>query len=467
MTIWNAFGFRESPYATEPVPPSEEGERLFVGRAAELRRLGILLSSSATHPTIEGANGVGKTSLVSVAGYRALRMFETGQSGQLLIPLARPFQMTPSETIDAFIRRLYFSIAQAFVDHHALMKRAGMPVPDVDDITKWLSAPILRSRQGGGAALGFGSSYGRGESVNTSPGFVESGFQAAVDGWLRECFPSRQSGAFICVLDNLELLLTHSAARNLLEALRDSAFNRPGLRWVLCGARGIMRSAASSSRLQGVLAEPMELAPLPDRHVSEVVARRIEVFSMEEDPPAYAPVDPDGFEHLFEVGNRNLRNALKYCEDYALWVSFEMERWPETPEHKRRTLESWMAATAEKYRDANPDVGDRAWTVFEGIVARGGSVSPSEFADFGFDSSQAMRGQIRALEDAVLVESSVDEADKRRRLIEVTARGWIVNYRRSGCMTPRRDDVVFASETAPTCVGSPTKSDRVGPIPNV
>lgn len=44
---------------------------------------------------------------------------------------------------------------------------------------------------------------------------------------------------------------------------------------------------------------------------------------------------------------------------------------------------------------------------------------------------------MRALEDAVLVESSVDETDKRRRLIEITARGWIVNYERAGYRTPK------------------------------
>jgi hypothetical protein len=68
-SIWNAYGFRDSPYATAPVPANEEGQRLFVGRSKELRRLGLLLNSAATHPTIEGENGVGKTSLVSVAGY--------------------------------------------------------------------------------------------------------------------------------------------------------------------------------------------------------------------------------------------------------------------------------------------------------------------------------------------------------------------------------------------------------------
>lgn len=104
-TIWNAYGFRDSPYATEPVPANEEGERLFVGRSAELRRLGLLLSSAATHPTIEGENGVGKTSLVAVAGYQAQQQFERGRTTQLLMPMPEAFQITPGVTVDAFVRR--------------------------------------------------------------------------------------------------------------------------------------------------------------------------------------------------------------------------------------------------------------------------------------------------------------------------------------------------------------------------
>jgi hypothetical protein len=184
--------------------------------------------------------------------------------------------MTGAEGVEAFIRRLYFAIAQGFIDNWDLMKAAGMPVPDIDDIEKWMNSPIFSARQGSVQTIG----YGKGQQPQHLGGFTEAGFQTAVDGWLRECFPSRQSGGFVCVLDNLELLETHQAARQLLEALRDSAFNKTGLRWVLCGARGIMRSAASSSRLQGVLAEPMELAPLPDELVSEVIARRLEIYAM-------------------------------------------------------------------------------------------------------------------------------------------------------------------------------------------
>jgi hypothetical protein len=113
VTIWNKFGFRDSPYATEPVPANAEGEFLFVGRTEELSRLSILLNSAATHPTVEGQNGVGKTSLVAVAGYRARRDFEEARTTQLLIPMPEAFQMTPGVAVEVFVRRLYFAVVQA------------------------------------------------------------------------------------------------------------------------------------------------------------------------------------------------------------------------------------------------------------------------------------------------------------------------------------------------------------------
>src|SRR5262245_29826871 len=87
VTIWEQFGFRENPYTTSPITANEEGVRLLVGRDKELKRLWAYLSSTSTHPTIEGANGVGKTSLVAVAGFQAVQAHREGRSSQLFIPM--------------------------------------------------------------------------------------------------------------------------------------------------------------------------------------------------------------------------------------------------------------------------------------------------------------------------------------------------------------------------------------------
>lgn len=243
------------------------------------------------------------------------------------------------------------------------------------------------------------------------------------------CFRSQEQGGFIGLIDNLELLETSQHARAQLEALRDSLLNRPGLRWVLCGARGIVRSAASSARLNGVLAEPVNLGPVSDDDTAEVVRRRIEAYALDEN--AYLPVDADGFRHIYRILNRNLRDALKYCEDFAFWLDDQGEQ-PEAAEDRFKYLEIWLTEQADASLAATTSVKQRAWQVFDDLVAFGGTCSPSDHAEFGFNSLMAMRPHVKELEEANLVISSVSDDDQRRKHIALTSRGWLVHYQRSG-----------------------------------
>ena len=432
MSIWTDFGFRGSPYGTDPIPPTAEGDRLLVGRDKPLKSLSAALTSSGLHPTIEGDNGVGKTSLVSVAGYRLHQSFMSGETGQALIPLPLPFQLTTSDSAQAFALGIYYAVAQAFIVHGDTLRARGIGVPDTGDINKWLNAPIFRSKGGGAQVAGFGAEASWGSEPNTSPGFSDAGFESAVSGWLASAFPDLQAGGFICVIDNLELLETSKAARVLLESMRDGILASKGLRWVLCGARGIVRTIASSQRLEGRLREPMDLGALPEVDVAEVITRRIEVFGVSD--TALAPVGPRGFVHIYELLNHNLRNALKFCEDFAFWL-YENDPGDLTEESVFELFEVWLTRQADESLAATT-LSPRGWEVFDGIVIRGGSVSPSDYALFGFTEPANMRPYIKALEESQLVVSSVDESDKRRRTIGLTSRGWMVRYARSGYELP-------------------------------
>lgn len=425
MSLWTDLGFRENPYAVTPVPATEEGKQLLVGRERELAQLAVAITSLDTHPTLEGDNGVGKTSLVSVAGYRAMQDFLEGNSPQLFVPLAEAFQLRTGDTPVSFERDVLFAVAQAFIQNHDVLKAANLTVPDTRHIGDWLNAPMLAQRQA--SVAGFGA--GGGSQPNTSAGFEEAGFKAAVMRWLHDCFPSSAAGAFVCVLDNLELLETSQQARTLLEAIRDSVLSFPGLRWVLCGARGIVRSAAASSRLQGFLADPMEIGPIEDHFVADVVTRRVGAFRMRSD--AYVPVESDGFNHLYQIMHSNLRNALKHAQDFAVWLNTQGAMPTASPD-KYGTLEVWLALLAEQYQKDTSGVTNRGWQVFDTIVQLGGFCSPSDFDTFGFSSQPAMRPYVKQLEDANLVVSAIDETDQRRRTIGLTPRGWLVNYQRSG-----------------------------------
>lgn len=426
VTIWAELGFRASPYGSEHLPASEQGERLLVGRESEVAQLLRFLRSTNRHATVEGENGVGKTSLVNVACFRAVREFLEGKSKQLLVPLRKTFQLASSTSVETFRREVFFEVAGTFIAQQDLLKRAGRSVPDVGKIDAWLNSPVLRGGGGGVSIAGFGGTTTVTQSANTSPGFTEAGFVTAVDSWLRECFPSPTDGAFVAVIDNLELLETSAGARTLLEGLRDSVLSQHGLRWILCGARGIVRTAASSPRLEGVLGEPIEVPPLPDAAAPELIARRIEAFRSGEREPV-PPVDSEGFKFLYDVLHSNLRNALRYSEDFALW--FAEQKPP--PADRLAALQQWVARTAKKYLADTTSVRDRAWKVFDDLVGMGGSCSPSDHDSFGYDTSMAMRPQIKSLEDAQLVLSTREDTDQRRKTISVTPRGWLVQSARA------------------------------------
>jgi len=428
MTLWNRLGFSENPYSPRPIPADSQGERLLVGRKDELDSLIKYIKNSDTHPTLEGPNGVGKTSLVAVAGYKLKTEFENFQTDQALIPLPDPFQLTPDDTAASFKRRVFYKVAQAFIDNHALLSDRGFKVPDVDNVNMWLNSPTFGTVGGGFSIAGFGTNATVGTSTNSSVGFTEAGFIATVTTWLRECFPARSSGAFLCNIDNLELLETSKNARNLLEALRDELLLLPGLRWVLCGARGIIRAAALSPRMQGVLSEPTDIDPIGHDQIKALILARIEVYAL---PPVDGesvtcpPVTEDGFDYIYRVGNNNLRNAMKYSEDFSI-ATPEKNLTTLSPAEKLKALEHWMEEIAKKYLKATNSVKPRAWKVFDDLAKNGGSMSPSEHGDYGFESSQALRPHIRDLETARFVESAIDDTDDRRRTINVTSRGWIV-----------------------------------------
>jgi DNA-binding MarR family transcriptional regulator len=428
-SIWNSFGFADNPYNPRPIQPDQDGEKLLVGRSRELNQIKARLSSGGTHATLEGQNGVGKTSLVAIALYQLFKSFESGSSSQAIIPVMPPLQLTPSDTSAGFKKKVLFRVAKAMINHHVLLQKRGYNVPPISDLRQWIEEPIATGRSGGITTPLGGVSGGVSKTFNTGQGFADVGFETMIQDWLKELFPTHSAGSFVFVIDNLEILETSQAARQLLEALRDDLLGMAGLSWVVCGARGIMRSAASSGRLQGVLADPLELSPLPDTAIPDLVKARIEVFSVDQDP--FIPVDQQGFDYLYTICNRNLRNAFKFAEDFAIHIGAEAGEYPE-PDELRSQLEQWMKERAELYEGAASGITATGWRVFDKLCQSGGFTSPSQFADYGFESSQAMRPYLKNLEDANLIQTSVDEDDNRRRSIAVSSSGWVVAYKRSG-----------------------------------
>ncbi|MEQ8903030.1 MAG: hypothetical protein RID11_13195 [Roseovarius sp.] len=423
--MWKEFGFAKNLYDTHPVGADKKGEKLLVGRQKELKSLRNRIENMRSTVCIEGPNGVGKTSLVLVAGYQLERETEKKQKASIIL-LQDPFQLSSSETAVDFKRKVYGKIASHFIEHEKSLKDRLDLQFNLKPLEAWLENPIFH--QASAALAGFGGGAGR--APNQTVGFDNHGFFTIVETLLKKAFNA--DGGIVCILDNLEILNTSQNARELLEEMRDDILAKHGIRWVVCGARGIVKSVATSARLQGRMQEPLELQPLNQEVISDLIESRVSIFSI--DKHACAPVSIPAFQHLYNVLNNNLRDALKFSGDFALWL-YENDYCDKNNHNGYYELfEIWLAQQSQSYAEAT-QITPRAWKLFDDLCVLGGSISPSDYELFEFKSAQAMRGQISPLENHDLINSEVDETDNRRRTISVTAKGWFVRFHRRGYET--------------------------------
>ena len=341
--------------------------------------------------------------------------------------MPRPFQLSATDTVEAFSNNFMILLARAITTRRDLINEHHSSLRHLNDLDDWLNNPIFRSVGAGVTIAGFGGSGNYSQSANTSQGFAMGGVEAHLREMMSAIFPTPSSGGFVCVLDNLELLDTSTKARAVLEALRDTVFSFPGVCWVLCGARGIVRTVVSTPRMQGKLAAPIELLPLDQNDVTEVIRVRLEVFKARTD--AYTPVDSEGFRRIYQIGNLNLRIALRYCEDFVFWCE-ETSNRPVTARDKFDLLNVWFGDVTDKVQESMAGVTPRAWRLFDEMADRSDGCSPSDFLDFSFNNAQAMQPHLRTLEQANLIDSTQEDGDRRRKTINLTPLGWMVRYRR-------------------------------------
>ena len=186
----------------------------------------------------------------------------------MLVPVAEPFQLKKEEDINAFCLDVFRRVAQTLLKYRSDLQNLSQLPQEAALIDAWLNSPIVEHVSN---ALGMGASIGipghasanaaiggsTNKQLNTGAAFNDQGFEQLVRTWLNQIFLEQGNGGVVCVIDNLELLESGAQARRTLEVLRDRLFSVSGLRWVFCGANGVIYSLAASERLASFLNTPV------------------------------------------------------------------------------------------------------------------------------------------------------------------------------------------------------------------
>lgn len=332
---YRALGFTGNPFDTKALQPNDAGEMLIVGREREIGRIVRRIQDGTKMPTIEGANGIGKTSLINVATYRLLTDSLKDDTNPLFLPCRSTFQLGKDTVIDDFEDHFYLEIAQTLIENRGTLRppRGHTKAPFEATIDQYLNSPIIRSYSA--SILGNGAGYTAGP--NGGHGFERNGFKTAINNWLRVLFPNEDAGSVVCVLDNLELLQSSRHAKETIEVLRDRMFSVHGIRWILCGSSGIVKGVATSPRMVGWMHSPINVTEIEASEAGAIYKARIAHFRSNRE--AIAPATEQNFVELFNVMNGNTRFALNECDDYCNWVFDEIGATAAVPSE---TFDRWL-----------------------------------------------------------------------------------------------------------------------------
>lgn len=456
LDAYASIGLTENPFVVHALSADEKGERLLIGRDNDITLVAQRLHKHGKITCLDGHVGVGKTSLVNVAAYKCYRAYLAGNTTQLIIPAIVSFQLKKDGNVDEFCAEVFRGVAQTLLKYATELRHFELPAGlSLPQLNAWLNSPIVEHlNANGGAGFSFGipgvaqvrtsGGAATNSQVNQSSGFSQSGFETLIRQLLNEIFAVQGNGGVVCVIDNIELLETAVSARRMLEALRDKLFTVNGLRWVFCGANGVIHSLAASPRLTAFLSTPViDVKNINPSKIPDLIRTRLAEFSSDATKAEdLLPVDLDDLKHLYWLVNSNLRDLLgladEYCEHCATGVQPIRVK-----EKKQVKFQKWLdKATVDRYQALSSRISSNAWAVldiamskqFSGTFGAGDYESFNQNSKVSFERSTFARW-LRDLVKLGLLSKSIDEDQSEeegfsRDIFTVTAKGALVHYAR-------------------------------------
>jgi hypothetical protein len=408
MATWSELGFRGNPFVHRPLSPTDEGRRLLVGRSDSISYLRRRIADDDACLTVEGVNGVGKTSLVQAVVFDLLSDDEKNY-----IALSRPQALNTSDTHETFIRDLLVEIARTVIS----ADQQGKFGRSMIDVSGGPVAELIRAIDSNAEMSTRRLSQLIADTLNA---LAEIGILDGVLG----------------IIDNLEVVESHQRVRAVLEGARDDLLSLPSTRWFLLGTPGVIRGVISSPRLQGYLAEPLQVKPLEAAEASEALELRYGAFASR--PDSIRPISAESFSWLYTLLGSDLRSVMGIAADFVSDVGSD-ELANANDSGRRDQLERWVMRAGEASHEASIGrIPQMAWTVLDRVGFLAGDGDPRIPAQLGVEDPMVLNSLIEALLERKLIVLIEDSGDPGHQLIRLSRQGNLAfHFRASNGFTDR------------------------------
>jgi DNA-binding transcriptional ArsR family regulator/GTPase SAR1 family protein len=293
--IWELYGLKENPFSTNPllVLGGVIPITCFIGREKELERITKQFRSKGGSRTlVVGDFGVGKTSFVNFARYKARERGHFSPIKEIGIQEGWSAQ-------DFVISTLYaISISLQLTDTKNLLN-----VETLKKIESLTAIDRVVSRSGDLSFMGTGGGYS--EERGTSSTIPFMALEDLLQTTIKEIY-GKTNKEVILHYNNLERLSERSI-RKVFEDLRDT-FQMEHTHFVFVGNLSVEGIIQSMPRVASIFSERIPLGTMGYKEIEEILDTRLNQMKMSE--TVIKPYDSSAFGTLYNLYRGNIRDIL-------------------------------------------------------------------------------------------------------------------------------------------------------------
>jgi len=409
--VWRHLGFQRNIFFVEPLTPTEEDMKLFVGRDNEINRFLIdVLSDQRALKIVSGEIGVGKTTFVNACQFFCYTgnppsdfKFEISR----VLPCFEKIQIRETDTLDELTIKTIVTICRS-IAFHCKMENVSPPKEVQQILNYFMDLAFDSGGSGytaGGSIVGTGAQFGRTKESKV-PNILRNArlqLKNLID-LIRNDLGF--AGVFI-VVNNLDIL-TKPKLTEFLNDGRDELFDITGIYWTLIGHKGIgsiieTECERVADYLSGV---ELHIDAFNFNGMKQVIEKRVEEFRIDENRKC--PLTFDTIEAFYYFSVQELRETFRICSEITksvLLLDPSLEVIP--PDMAMRAFQGYAHNRAK-----DMDLSESSIRVLKAVYDRK-SCRPKDYEQFGYKTLQGFIAALKSLVSKKLL--SVEEQGRARK----------------------------------------------------